>query len=364
MLSVARAFETRGDSVRFSSSGDAVTLIRKQGYQCSSLPIVDVSWKEEDGRFSPMDTARSFPLNAGRFTTQIREEARNILSFGADSVLSDSMMATVIAARLAKAGRVVTVLNQLRLLSSRRTPRVASSMISAGSVSVGAALWGLSDIVLLPDLPEPYTISERNLWASGSAKKSRYVGFLTPPEDQTRNPIAEVATEEERRLKVYWQISGPSKTRGPLLSAAFRIADSMKERVFSIVSGGDPAGGVEPTRMPFGWFYEWCPSKDSVIKMADLVLSRAGHTSIAQYVLNEKPSLLVPIPQQTEQEGNASKAERLGIAVQVSQESLSPETFSEAAERLLDARVKRKLREVSAVARGLDAKAEILRAIG
>src|SRR5207302_11394123 len=66
------------------------------------------------------------------------------ISFGADSVLSDSMMATVIAARLAKT-RVVTVLNQLRLESSRRTPQVAASMISAGTVSIGAALWNLSD---------------------------------------------------------------------------------------------------------------------------------------------------------------------------------------------------------------------------
>ncbi|TLX99783.1 MAG: hypothetical protein E6K95_09180, partial [Thaumarchaeota archaeon] len=60
MLSVARLLESRGDSVKFSSSGDAVTLIRKEGYACSSLPLVDVSWKD-DGRFSALDTARSFP---------------------------------------------------------------------------------------------------------------------------------------------------------------------------------------------------------------------------------------------------------------------------------------------------------------
>lgn len=359
MLSVARLLEARGDSVKFSSSGDAVTLLRKEGYACSSLPLVDVSWKD-DGRFSALDTARSFPQNAGRFTRQIREEARNLASFGADSVLSDSMMATVIAARLANT-RVVTVLNQLRLESSRRTPQIASSMISAGTISIGSALWSLSDSILFPDLPEPYTISERNLWPSSSVK-SRYVGFLTPPKDHTRNPLAE-RLKRERRLKVYWQVSGPSKTRAPLLSAAFRIAESLKESALSIVSGGDPSGDVEARRMPFGWFYEWCPGKDSILEMADLVVSRAGHTSIAQFVLNEKPSLLVPIPQQTEQEGNAEKAERLGIAVRVGQADLTPQTFSEAAERLRGGEVEKKLREVSAVARSLDAKTEIVKAV-
>lgn len=359
MLSVARLLEARGDSVKFSSSGDAVTLIRKEGYACSSLPLVDVSWKD-DGRFSALDTARSFPQSAGRFTRQIREEARNIASFGADSVLSDSMMATVIAARLAKT-RVVTVLNQLRLESSRRTPPIAASLISAGTVSIGAALWNLSDAILFPDLPEPYTISERNLRPSEGGK-SRYVGFLTPPKDQTRNPLAE-RLKGEKRLKVYWQVSGPSKTRAPLISAAFRIADTLKDKVLSIVSGGDPSGEVEARKMPFGWFYEWCPGKDSILETADLVVSRAGHTSIAQFILNEKPSLLVPIPQQTEQEGNAEKAERLGIAARVEQVDLSPRTFSEASERLLGGSFREKLREVSSVARRLDAKTEIVKAL-
>jgi len=79
--------------------------------------------------------------------------------------------------------------------------------------------------------------------------------------------------------------------------------------------------------------------------------------------LSEKPSLLVPIPQQTEQEGNAEKAERLGIAVRVEQDDLSPQTFSEASGRLLGGRVGQRLREVSAVARRLDAKSEIVKAL-
>src|SRR5439155_22297698 len=176
-----------------------------------------------------------------RFTKQMREEARTIAALRAGSVLRDSMMATVIAARLAKT-RVVTVLSQLRLESSRRTPQVAASMISAGTVSIGAALWNLSDAILFPDLPEPYTISERNLWPSESVK-SRYVGFLTPPKDYTRNPLVE-RLKAEKRLKVYWQVSGPSKTRPPLLSAAFRIADSLKEKFLSVVSGGEDRKSV------------------------------------------------------------------------------------------------------------------------
>ncbi len=359
MLTVARLLHAGGDSVRFSSSGEAVTLIKKEGYRCYPLPLVDVSWKE-DGRFSALDTTRSFPMMAGRFTAQIRAEARNITSFGADVVLSDSMLSTVIASRLAKT-KVVTVLNQLRLESSARTPHLAASMISAGTVSIGASLWRLSDAILLPDLPAPYTISERSLWASGGAKH-RYIGFLIPSRRDLKDPLVE-KVRGEKRLKVYWQISGPQMTRAPLIAKAFEVALSLKESVVSIVSGGNPSGKVDPKRMPFGWFYEWCPVKDSMLEVADLVVSRAGHTSIAQFILNERPSLLVPIPQQTEQEGNAAKAAKLGIAVKIAQNELTPRTFLGAVERLRDEKTAKRLREVSKVARSLDAVSEIMKAI-
>ncbi len=359
MLSVARLLKAGGDSVRFSSSGEAVTLIKKEGYRCYSLPLVDVSWKE-DGGFSALDTTRSFPMMAGRFTKQIREEARNITSFGADAVLSDSMLSTVIASRLAKT-RVVTVLNQLRLESSARTPHLAASMISAGTVSIGASLWNLSDAILLPDLPAPYTISEKSLWASAGVKR-RYIGFLTPPKRDLKDSLVE-NMREEKKLKVYWQISGPQKTRVPLIAKAFEVAQSVKESVLSIVSGGNPSGKVDPKRMPFGWFYEWCPVKDSMLEVADLVVSRAGHTSIAQFILNERPSLLVPIPLQTEQEGNAAKAEKLGIAVRIGQNELTPQTFLGAVDRLRDEETAKKLHDVSKVARSLDALSEITKAI-
>jgi len=47
----------------------------------------------------------------------------------------------------------------------------------------------------------------------------------------------------------------------------------------------------------------------------------------------------------------------------VEQDDLSPQTFSEASGRLLGGRVGQRLSEVSAVARRLDAKSEIVKAL-
>jgi len=321
--------------------------------------LVDVSWKE-DGQFSPLDTARNFPQMELRFLKQIREETRNIASFGADGVLSDSMLSTVIASRLARTN-VITVLNQLRLESPTAMPGVAASIIAAGTLSIGASMWNLSSRVFIPDLPAPYTISEKNLWPS-SRVDSRYIGFLIPPRDDSTDPVVE-SLRADRRTKVYWQISGPPKTRAPLLASALELGESCKGNFISVISGGNPSGEVEPRRMPFGWFYGWCPVKDSMIEVADIIISRAGHTSIAQFIWDERPSVLIPIPQQTEQEGNASKAHRLGVAVSLEQKALDRRTLLEAMERLMAEETSKRLREVSRIARAHDATSEILKAI-
>ena len=361
MLAVARVISQSGDSVFFSSSGDAVDLIRNSGYPCENLPLVDVSWKE-DGRFSSLDTARDFPLILARFIQQIKIETGIISSLNPDVVLSDSMLSTVVASRMAGV-KIVTVLNQLRLEASSGTPQMLAKMISAGSVSLVDRLWDLSATILLSDLPPPYTISERNLWSSGrAAAKARYVGFAISPAQNSEDGVTRVLARE-RKPMIYWQVSGPRTTRAPLLRCAQRFAEATRDQFITVVSAGNPVGSRVPVKTSSGWYYEWCEVKDTLQRLATVIVSRAGHSSIAQYIIGGRPSLLVPIPMQTEQEGNAAKAERLGISLYIDEASLSLETYEDAIARLQEEAVGQKIKELGAFARNFDATAEIAKSV-
>ncbi len=361
MLAVARVLSESGESVRFSSSGDAVSLIKSSGYPCEILPLVDVSW-HEDGRFSALDTARDFPLILARFVLQVKVEAGIISSFAPDVVISDSMLSTVLASRMSGA-RVVTVLNQLRLEASHHTPEAIAKLISAGSVSLVDRLWDLSNEILLSDLPPPYTISERNLWSSGrAAKRARYVGFATSPAESLEDAVTRALARETKPV-IYWQVSGPPITRAPLVRCAQQFAEATRDEFVSVISAGNPTGSRVPAKTSFGWYYEWCEVKDRLQKISTVVVSRAGHSSIAQYILGEKPSLLVPIPMQTEQEGNAAKAERLGISVRLDQRFLSLRLYGDAITRLRQHEVSEKLNEIGAFARSFDATSEIAKSV-
>ncbi len=361
MLAVARVLSGSGESIHFSSSGEAVSLIKSSGYPCEMLPLVDVSW-HESGRFSALDTARDFPLILAKFVLQVKIEAGIISSFGPDVVISDSMLSTVLASRMSGA-RVVTVLNQLRLEASSRTPQTIAKMISAGSVSLVDRLWDLSHEILLSDLPPPYTISERNLWSSGrAATRARYVGFATSPAQSPEDAVTRALARESRPV-IYWQVSGPPITRVPLVRRAQQFAEATKDEFVTVISAGNPTGSRTPAKTSFGWYYEWSEVKDTLQKLSAVVVSRAGHSSIAQYILEEKPSLLVPIPMQTEQEGNAAKAERLGISARLDQRFLGLRLYEDAIRRLRQSEVSRKLKEIGAFARKFDATSEIAKSV-
>jgi UDP-N-acetylglucosamine--N-acetylmuramyl-(pentapeptide) pyrophosphoryl-undecaprenol N-acetylglucosamine transferase len=85
----------------------------------------------------------------------------------------------------------------------------------------------------------------------------------------------------------------------------------------------------------------WTPFVDEmelVYAVADLVVSRAGATTIAELTVCGLPSLLVPYPYATarHQEANARALQRAGGASVLLDDQLTPVTLSERIEELLD----------------------------
>ncbi len=361
MVSVAKMLQSQSWEVRFSSSGETTRYLTNEGFRCNDIPLVDVVYTDR-GSFSAKETMKFAPLIFARFAHQIGVEAGNIANFNPDSVVSDSVAATVVAAKILRR-RVVSVLNQLKLESSPGTPAIARKLLSTGSVTVGNEFWELSGTILIPDLPPPYTISETNLWGAGSVtKRARYVGFLTPPEDLRDDALTQKLAKD-RRKKIFWQVSGPPKTRPSLLAKALLLARQMRDGHIFVISAGNPQGRSSPTPIEGGFLYEWCPVKDRLVELSELVVSRAGHTSIGQFIQKRKPSLLIPIASHSEQQGNAVKACRLGISALLQEQELTPERFSLALSSLEDDTVERRLKEVSGVAEGFDAEESIVKAV-
>lgn len=355
MLEIADLLRSGGALVRFSSSGEVVDFIEKRGYQCNRLPLADVQYGESGG-MSLRATMAESPRILGRTYRQVYLEVGNLKTFRPDLVLSDSAVSTVFAARSMKL-KVYTILNQLNLNARTSNAGVGASLLSGGTSAGVAKIWEMSEAVLLPDLPPPYTISESSLWP-GKVKNVRYIGFLTGSEGGRTDAVS-AAFQADPRPKVFWQVSGPPQTRGPFVRAAKAVASALSGAYAFVVTEGDPAGSRVPVRTKGGWVYGWCDVSQAYFDHCDVVVSRAGHGTIARAVTASKPSLLVPITNQSEQEGNAVKAAKLGVSIAVKQENLSVESFRRAFEALRGEPFVSRATRLGKIARSYDAKGTI-----
>ncbi|MDG6956054.1 MAG: hypothetical protein JRN05_01060 [Nitrososphaerota archaeon] len=359
MLEVAGELSARGSTIEFSSSGEVASLLKARGYRCNKLPLADVRYSE-NGEFLVKETLLdSFSIMAKSYG-QLADELKNIGRFAPDVVLSDSALPTVLAGKILRVP-AFTVLNQLNLTSSHARAGALSRLLSVGTSTGMGRLWKFSDGVFLPDLPPPYTISEKNLWGS-SVAKTRYVGFISPTGGENPDgPGLEFA--QDGRTRVFWQVSGPPMTRLPFLRKALEFAKELRERFVFVVSGGDPTGSAAAVRTPGGWFYEWCGNAGFYFRNCDVVVSRAGHGTVGQAILSKKPSLLVPIPKQPEQEGNADKAARLGVSLVVSQDDLTLGALEESLSRLAGEGYRARAAELGDLAGGYDSRSAIVDAL-
>jgi UDP-N-acetylglucosamine--N-acetylmuramyl-(pentapeptide) pyrophosphoryl-undecaprenol N-acetylglucosamine transferase len=356
MLEVADELTRRGWQVQFSSSGEVARFIEDKGYVCNLLPLADVRYSEE-GVFLVYDTLFDSGSILSKTYRQVVAEVASIGRFGPDVVLSDSVLSTMLAAKVRRLP-VFTVLNQLSLTSSRTSKRPAPRLLSVGMSAGMGRFWELSNELLLPDLPPPYTISEHNIWGS-NVGKTRYVGFLHATGSE-RADRASLELRTDPRPKVFWQVSGPPVTRSAFLKAALETSASLSKRYAFIITAGSPGSETEPVSVPGGWYYGWCETVDHYFRLCDAVVSRAGHGTIGQAITSSKPTILVPIPKQPEQEGNAAKAAKLGISLVLDQVALTPHSVEQSLDRLLGGDFGRRVAALSEFAGGYDARREIV----
>jgi UDP-N-acetylglucosamine--N-acetylmuramyl-(pentapeptide) pyrophosphoryl-undecaprenol N-acetylglucosamine transferase len=279
-------------------------------------------------------------------------ELGNMKRFKPDVVLSDSSVATVFGAWTLKIP-VYTILNQLNLVAPNTSRNVGTALLSGGTTAGLAKIWERSDAILIPDLPPPYTISESSLW-SGAHRNVQYVGFLHGNEKEQRDNTS-AAFASDTRTKVFWQVSGPPQTRTSMVRAGEAIARTLGNSYVFVMADGNPAGERSPTSFEWGWRFGWCDSPQAYLDACDVLVSRAGHGSIARAIAAGKPSLLVPIPNQTEQAGNSAKAAKLGVAISMLQEKLSAESVKHAVEVLRGEPYSSNVRSMARVAARFDA---------
>jgi len=348
---IANALVAQGVDVIYSTYLDGLDYARSR--RLRTLPTVPIGFKvKEDGTVDFKMTAATsgFSLGVRRLLRQLRAEIRNIKRFKPDVVLSDSRVSSLIAGKLMGIP-VALILNQFRvdivgkpsakkISPSERLFFLIANIFWLFFRTLLGGVWARSDLILIPDFPAPYTISASNLTIPKRyGKRVKLIGPIVS-EEPTKQPSQGALNRSlffaSRKLLVYAAISGPKTERTVL---ADLLLDSLKRfpnEYEVVVSRGEPNGSPGPIRDGNLTVYDWIENQYEVLKASDVVISRAGHGTIMKAIMLGKRMILVPIPDHTEQYGNAKRASHLGLAEIVPQREVTTERLLDAARKLID----------------------------
>ncbi len=322
----------------YSSFDEAYDYLRRQKERVIFAPPISIEWNVAGG-VSVMETMINFPRAFSDFSRQVEFEDRVISKYDPKLVISDSRLSAVFGAKR-RSKPVVTILNQVRVLFPPRFRHTfVSEILERYEADILGLMWSLSEEILFPDLPPPYTIGEANIARTDSAGKVKYIGFMI-----SRGRIANERIEKVRsslgideRPTIFVQISGPNASKKSFLDPVIECAKILGRRCNVVISKGLPTGSAEPVRLSGGgWLYDWCPTKDELFAIADVLVARSGHTTIGQCINLGKPAVLVPIFNHSEQIWNASKFSRLGLGVEIRSELLNTKNLEDAVNSCLE----------------------------
>ncbi len=339
MLLLANSLAEHGDDIRFSSFGDAAKYVKMHGFECFDVPPVEFSWNPDTG-FSIKSSITKLPENLMHFIGQCGNEGKNIVKFNPDVIIADTRLSSLVVAKALNLP-CITILNQIKLLLSPRLREVSvARMFERLLGEFLGGLWATSDSLLIPDLPPPYTLSEQNLWQIGSvSNKLQYIGFMAPKptvNEEYVDKIAKLLGFDRGKPIVFAHISGPSATKTVVLKKVMEAIQNASNNIQFVISEGKPKGDTVPKKIRSGWYFEWCPVKDEIFTMSDLLIMRGGHSTLAQAIQCGKPVVAIPIENHSEQLGNAKKAQKMGLGLALTQKDLKSKDISDAVEQMLN----------------------------
>ena len=339
LLSISKHLKEDNIMIKFSSYGEAVSYIHIHGYDCVKVPPIEFAWNV--GGFSIKNSIANIPIWFTNFARQVTQETKNISSFNPNIVVSDSRLSPLISSKILDIPSIV-ILNQIKLLLS---PRIREFKIARAFENLNGEffgnIWSMAEKLLIPDLPPPYTIAEHNIWNLESVKKKmHYIGFTTSKWREDNQAIENALHSlnlDKKRPIIFIHISGPYETRLNLISTIMDASKYFRKDIQYIISEGKPKGNTIPRKISStGWYYEWCPIRDEIFALSDLIVIRAGHEVISQAIEHGKPVVIIPIPNHGEQLGNSEKVERMKIGIRLEPSKIEAYQVAEAIHKILD----------------------------
>ncbi len=348
---IAQEVLKRGGEVLFSTYLESVDYANNFGLPVVAAPDLSM---EVDVTGSVDIKAATLLSGVGSIMTfldQVRFEMQTIQAFDPHLVFADTRLSSIYAARLLKIP-VVLLLNQFLPRVPRESDTIFFKFLDGAIMTTLGRSWALSNVILIPDFPEPYTISLDSLRIPRRiGARVKLVGSILgqPPGKNSRvKEIRESLGVNEDQKLIYAGISGPRAEKEPLISMLIPILSRFPDRYKVIMSMGVPNGGSRGLNSGNLTIVPWIENRFDYLEACDAVISRGGHETLMQSISYSKPSVIIPVPKHPEQYGNARRAMELNVARAMHQKDLTLDHLVQRLDEVLESSsVRRVLEEIN-----------------
>jgi uncharacterized protein (TIGR00661 family) len=328
-VTIAEKLIDYGSNVLFSTYLEGIDYVQRHNLPVIEVPDISLV-NDPTGRIDLKATSISTGIYAfPTFMQQVSAEIKIMKSFKPDLVFSDTRLSSIYAAKLLHLP-VVLLINQFLPRIPRNNDRYVYRFLDGVILTILGSSWALSDVIIIPDFPEPYTISVESLRIPNNyLERVLFVGSVLSkkPEDVDGSTIRKNLSLSEDAILIYAGISGPKPERLPLIRKLEPILKELSQDFKVVMSMGNPEGGNEPVLDGNFVKIPWIENRFEFLKASDIMISRSGHETIMQSVSYGKPSILIPVPNHPEQYGNARRAKKLGIAEPMHQNDVDKDSI-------------------------------------
>ena len=329
-VTIARKLQEEGVEVAFASYGCGYEMLDSyHEYQILKLP--EIKFYGDKGILDIKYTIKKSVDIPYIFLKSIYQESKIIKRFKPDIIVADSHFSVPITAKVLGIPCIM-IQNELTLNFSELYPEEKKvEYVETGLKKFIKDVCNLSEVIIVPDIEGSTEIPEK------LDKKVVHTGpFLR---DEAYNIMSK--DEIKRKLgfknsdKIVMVTVGGSDFGKELLKLICYSASKLKcDRLIFVTGPGIEADFIcESDKIVKKKFLdnmmEW-------MKISDVILTLAGHTTIMEIISLGIPNIIIPIDNHPEQLKNAVNVEKYGISIVKELKNLDPNEISADINRLLN----------------------------
>ncbi len=311
MLAIAKHLPNA--DVLIGTYGYALNRVAEEGLDVIAVKQ-EVEFMGSKGTFDVGKTVFKNQAVALGLNQIVQQEMDIIRRHGISLVVADGRMAPVLAAsRLHVPCLVITNQSAFYPFFERESRLVK---LIGRSFEFVMKLWlSSAEEILIPDFPPPNTVCLPNLSSNYQVKKrTRFVGPLVAWDADDIEPIERADTGRPLIVATL----GGHEYRRPLFDCVLETAHHLPDYDVYVISGF--THNSLPNNVTLLNNVSCCAP---YFKAADVVITQAGHSTAMELLTLGTPSVIVPDDNQIEQENNAKRMVTMGVAEQITYQSLS-----------------------------------------